>query len=174
MVSFPEQPPAGSGSEPAETSTQLPAATAELVPAFSSDFRLSQHGGGGPSYSGERPYLAVPPTRGGANYSWGGATYRGGGVALPATCPLPRGEAGCSGLSRGPESYTGPGPLPSGELTYSFGLEVGPDRVRGVHSGIDLKSKVSRGDLSYGMLRKTLLHAYRLAIHQQSSPAYTN
>lgn len=98
----------------------------------------------------------------------------GGGVALPATCPLPRGEAGCSGLSRGPESYSGPGPLPSRERTYSFGLEVGPDRVRGVHSGIDLKSKVSRGDLSYGMLRKTLLHAYRLAIHQQSSPAYTN
>lgn len=174
MVSLPEQPPAGranSGStavnrlRPEHSSLQLPP---NWYPPLAPILECASTVGAGP------PIQGSGPTWGGTSYPEAGLTTIGagpptcgGGVAIRATCPLPRGEAGCSDQSRGRGSYCGAGP------TYSLGLEVGPDGVRGVHSGIDLKSKVSRGDLSYGMLRKTLLHAYRLAIHQQS-PAYTN
>lgn len=120
---------------------------------------------------------AGPPIQGGVP-TWGGTSYLGVGLTTIGAGPPTCGGGVATGLlvlCLGARPLVLTNPEAGGSTsTYSFGLEVGPDRVRGVHSRIDLKSKVSRGDLSYGMLRKTLLRAYRLAIHHPSSSAYTN
>lgn len=96
MVSLPGQPPEGRTSWGS-------AAVNRLGPVHSSTLRMSRNAGGGASSWG-RGYLLV-----GA-----GPLSR-----LRVAGPLPRGRASSTDLSRDRESYSGAGPLPSGEPAHA-------------------------------------------------------
>lgn len=111
-MSLPEQPPAGRANSvsavvnrlrPVHSSPQLPPS---WYPPLAPILECASTVGAGP------PIQGSVPTWGGTSYpgAWlttlgAGPPTCGGGVAIRATCPLPRGEAACSDLSRGRGFY---------------------------------------------------------------------